>query len=94
MSKKDGLKWAVKAYLILSLVVIVLIWGAFFISLFWGRLSHGPVEGNWTEEIMKWVVMTPVLILIVGGIFYPWIATVASRRANGIDESQKRKEKK
>lgn len=94
MSKQDGVKWAKKAYVILSLIVVAIIWGAFFISLFWGRLSHGPVEGNWTEEIMKWVVMTPVLVVVVDCIFYAWIATVASRKADGIDESQKRNKNK
>ena len=87
MSKQDGLAWGKKAYLCLSLAVVAVIWICFFGSLLFGRLSHGPVEETWFLEVMKWVVMTPVLVGIVDGVAYAWIATVASRKGDGIDTS-------
>ena len=91
MSKIDGFNWGKKAYIVLSLAVVVVILAVFFVSLFFGRLSHGPVEANWTEEVMKWVVMTPILVIIVDVTFYALIATTASRKAEGLDEKDKTK---
>lgn len=90
MSREDGIKWAKKAYILLSLATVFVIWACFFASLFWGRLSRGPIEANWFEEVMKWVVMTPLIVLAVDVIAYAWIGTVASRKSDGIDESQKK----
>lgn len=89
MSKIDGFSWGKKAYIVLSLAVVLIIWAVFFGSLFFGRLSHGPVEETWFGEIMKWVVMTLVLVGIVDVIFYALIATIASRKADGLDEKKK-----
>lgn len=91
MSKENGVKWAKKAYLFLSLAVVAIIWGCFFVSLFWGRLSHGPVEETWLEEVGKWLFMTPILVVIVDVIFYAVIGTIASRKADGIDEPEEKK---
>lgn len=85
MQKFDGLAWGKKVYLWLSLAVVAVIWLVFFISLFFGRLSNGPVEATWFGEIMKWVIMTPVLVLIVDGISYALIGTLASRKQAGLD---------
>ena len=89
MSKLSGYKWAKKAYIILSLAVIVVIWAVFFVSLFFGRLSHGPVEANWTEEVMKWVVMTPFLVIIVDVIAYALIMTIASGKTDETEDKDK-----
>lgn len=86
MSKINGYKWAKKAYIILSVATVAIIWACFFGSLFFGRLSHGPVEANWTEEVMKWVVMTPILVIIVDVIAYALIMTIASGKT---DEEKK-----
>lgn len=83
MSKQDGLNWARKAYIWLSLAVVAIIWIAFGVH--FGIQGHSPVEANWFEEVMKWVVMTPVLVVIVDCIFYAIIGTIASRKADGID---------
>ena len=83
MSKQDGLNWARKAYIWLSLAVVAIIWIAF--GVYFGIQGHSPVEANWFEEVMKWVVMTPILVVIVDGIFYAIIGTIASRKADGID---------
>ena len=83
MSKQDGLNWARKAYIWLSLAVVAIIWIAFGVH--FGIQGHSPVEANWFEEVMKWVVMTPVLVVIVDCIFYAVIGTIASRKADGID---------
>lgn len=88
MSKQTGYKWAKKAYLFLSLAVVAIIWGCFFISLFFGRLSHGPIEANWTEEILKWVVMTPVLVVIVDVIAYALIMTIASGKGDDLPDTK------
>ena len=93
MSKIDGFNWGKKAYIVLSLAVVVVIWAVFFVSLFFGRLSHGPVEETWFGEVMKWVVMTLFLVIIVDVTFYALIATIASRKAEGLDE-KKEKDKK
>ena len=93
MEKSDGYKWAKKAYIILSLVVVAVIWACFFASLLWGRLSRGPVEETWLLEVLKWVFMTPFIVLGVDVIAYAWIGTTASRINDGIDESQKKKDK-
>ena len=85
MSKQDGLNWAKKAYLWLSLAVVAVIWICFFFH--FAVFGHSPVEANWFEEVMKWVVMTIVLVPLVDCIFYAWIATVASRKGDGIDTS-------
>ena len=92
MARQDGVKWVKKTYLFLSLAVVLLIWGCFFCSLFWGRLSHGPVEGNWFEEVMKWVVMTPILVGIVDGIFWSVIMVGGHVAASKADK-EKEKEK-
>lgn len=89
MSKIDGYSWGKKAYIVLSLAVVLIVWAVFFVSLFFGRLSHGPVEGTWFGEVMKWVVMTVVLVGIVDVIAYALIATIASRKADGLDEKKK-----
>lgn len=90
MSKINGYNWGKKAYLFLSLAVVAIIWGCFFVSLLFGRLSHGPIEETWFLEVMKWVVMTPILVVIVDVVFYALIATDASRKAEGLDEKQKK----
>ena len=90
MSKLDGFNWGKKAYIVLSIAVIVVIWAVFFVSLFFGRPSHGPVEETWFGEIMKWVVMTPILVGIVDVTAYALIATIASRKADGLDEKDKK----
>ena len=91
MSKLDGVKWAKKAYLWLSLAVVAIIWLCFFGSLLFGRLSHGPVEETWFLEVAKWLLMTVVLVPLVDCIFYAWIATVASRKADGLEVSKDKK---
>ena len=78
-----GISWAKKAYLWLSLGVVAVIWIAFFVHFV--ILGHAPVEANWGEEIGKWLLMTPVLVVIVDVIAYAWIGTVASRRAHGLE---------
>ena len=83
MSRQDGLSWGKKAYLWLSLGVVAIIWIAFLIHFV--ILGHAPVEANWGEEIGKWLLMTPVLVVIVDVIAYAWIGTVASRRAHGLE---------
>lgn len=92
MARQDGIKWVKKSYLFLSLAVILLIWGWFFCSLAWGRLSHGPVEETWFLEVMKWVVMTPILVGIVDGIFWSLIMIgghVASEKADKKKDEKK-----
>ena len=89
MKKFNGLAWGKKVYLWLSLGVVAIIWIVFFLSLFFGRLSQGPVEGTWFGEIMKWVVMTPVLVLLVDGIAYALIGTLAARKDAGLDNKNK-----
>lgn len=91
MSKLSGYKWAKKAYILLSIAVVVIIWACFFGSLLWGRLSHGPVEANWTEEVWKWLFMTPVLVVIVDVIAYALIMTIASGKTNELDEKSDKK---
>ena len=93
MSKLSGMEWGKKAYIVLSIAVVVVIWAVFFVSLFFGRLSHGPVEANWLEEVMKWVVMTPILVIIVDVVAYALIATTASRKAEGLDEKKDKTKK-
>ena len=83
MAKGDGAKWGKKAYTVLSLAVVAIIWIAFLIH--YVILGHAPVEGNWGEEIGKWLFMTPFLVVIVDAIAYAWIATVATRRAHGLE---------
>lgn len=85
MKKFDGLAWGKKVYLWLSLGVVAVLWIVFFISLFFGRLSQGPVEATWFGEVMKWVVMTPILVVIVDVIAYALIGTFASRKKDGLD---------
>ena len=91
MENSEGYKWAKKAYIVLSVATVLAIWALFFVSLFWGRLSHGPIEANWFEEVMKWVVMTPLIVLAVDVVAYAWIGATASRKDDGIDESQKKR---
>lgn len=86
MSKLSGYKWAKKAYIILSLAVVAIIWACFFGSLLWGRLSHGPVEETMFLEVMKWVVMTPFLVIIVDVIAYALIMAIASGKADEPEE--------
>ena len=88
MSRTDGMNWGKKAYLWLSLAVVAVIWLCFFGSLLFGRLSHGPVEANWTEEVLKWLFMTPFIVGIVDVIAYAWIGTVASRKAHNLEASK------
>lgn len=83
MAKGDGTKWGKKAYLVLSLAVVAIIWVAFFIHFV--IFGHTPVEANWTEEVMKWVVMTPVLVGVVDGIAYALIGTIASRKEHDLE---------
>lgn len=90
MSRTEGMNWGKKAYLWLSLAVVAIIWIAFFVHFV--ILGHSPVEANWTEEVLKWVVMTPVLVGIVDVIAYAWIATVASRKAHNLEAPRKEKE--
>ena len=78
-----GINWAKKAYLWLSLAVVAIIWIAFLIHFV--ILGHAPVEANWGEEIGKWLLMTPVLVVIVDAIAYALIGTIASRRAHGLE---------
>ena len=92
MSRTEGMNWGKKAYLWLSLAVVVVIWACFFGSLLFGRLSHGPVEETWFGEVMKWVFMTGVLVVIVDVIAYAWIATVATRKAHNLEAPKKEKE--
>ena len=91
MSKENGAKWAKKAYLFLSLAVVAIIWGCFFVSLFFGRLSHGPVEETWLEEVGKWLFMTPILVVLVDVVFYALIMTIASGKADEIDDPKEKK---
>lgn len=91
MSKLSGIEWGKKAYIVLSLAVVVVIWAVFFVSLFFGRLSHGPIEETWFGEIMKWAVMSVFLVGIVDVTFYALIATIASRKAEGLDEKKDKK---
>ena len=90
MKKFDGLAWGKKVYLWLSLGVVAVIWIAFFLSLFFGRLSYGPVEETWFGEVMKWVVMTPALVVIVDCIAYALIGTLAARKDAGLDNKDKK----
>ena len=85
MAKGDGLKYVKKAYLWLSLAVVAVIWACFFGSLFFGRLSHGPVEDTWFEEVTKWLFCTPFLVIIVDVIAYAVIMTNALRKEHDID---------
>ena len=85
MSRENGMNWGKKAYLWLSLATVAVIWLCFFGSLLFGRLSHGPVEDTWLEEVGKWLVMTPILVVIVDVIAYAWIGTVASRKAHNLE---------
>ena len=78
-----GTAWAKKAYLWLSLAVVAIIWIAFLVHFV--ILGHAPVEANWGEEIGKWVLMTLILVPLVDVIAYAWIATVATRRAHGLE---------
>lgn len=88
MKKFDGLAWGKKVYMWLSIGVAAIVWIVFFLSLFFGRLSAGPVEATWTQEILKWVVMTPVCVGIVDGIAYALIGTLASRKEAGLDQKK------
>ena len=83
MAQGEGIKFAKKAYLWLSLGVAAIIWIAFFFHYI--VLGHAPVEGNWTEEVMKWVVMTPVVVGIVDAVFYALIGTIASRKEHDLE---------
>lgn len=83
VNRNVGIAWAKKAYLWLSLVVVAIIWIAFFVHFV--ILGHAPVEANWGEEVGKWLLMTPILVGIVDAIAYAWIGTVASRRAHGLE---------
>ena len=85
MKKIDGLAWGKKVYLWLSLAVVAVIWICFFGSLLFGRLSHGPVEETWFGEVMKWVVMTPILVVLVDCIAYALIMTNAARKEHDLD---------
>ena len=83
MAKGDGSKWAKKTYWILSIAVVLIVWLAFFFH--YVVLGHSPVEANWTEEVLKWVVMTPVLVGIVDVIAYALIGTIASRKEHDLE---------
>jgi uncharacterized membrane protein len=90
MSRQDGINWGKKAYLWLSLAVVAIIWIAFFVHFV--ILGHSPVEANWGEEVGKWLLMTPVLVVIVDVIAYAWIMTVATRKAHNLEAPKKEKE--
>ena len=83
MANGDGAKWGKKAYTVLSLAVVAIIWIAFFIHFV--IFGHAPVEANWGEEIGKWLLMTLVLVGAVDVIAYAWIATVASRKEHDLE---------
>lgn len=83
MAKGDGLKYVKKAYTILSLLVVAVIWIAFGVH--FGIQGHGPHEANWFEEVMKWVVMTPILVVLVDCIAYALIMTNAARKEHDLD---------
>lgn len=83
MAKGDGYKWAKKTYWILSIAVVLIVWLAFFFH--YVVLGHSPVEANWTEEVLKWVFMTPVLVGIVDAIAYALIGTIASRKEHDLE---------
>lgn len=90
MSRENGMNWGKKAYLWLSLAVVAVIWLCFFVK--YVILGHAPVEGNWGEEVGKWLFMTPFLVAIVDVIAYAWIGTVASRKAHNLEAPKKEKE--
>ena len=83
MAKGDGAKWGKKAYWVLSLAVVAIIWVAFFIHFV--IFGHSPVEANWGEEIGKWLLMTPILVVIVDVIAYALIGTIASRKEHDLE---------
>lgn len=83
MAKGDGKKWGKKAYLVLSLAVVAIIWVAFFIHFV--IFGHAPVEGSWGEEVGKWLLMTPVLVGIVDAIAYALIGTIAARKEHDLE---------
>lgn len=83
MAKGDGLKYVKKAYTILSLLVVAIIWIAFGVH--FGIQGHGPHEETWFAEIMKWVVMTPVLVVLVDCIAYALVMTNAARKEHDLD---------
>lgn len=85
MAKGDGLKYVKKAYTILSLLVVAVIWIAFGIH--FGIQGHGPHEETWFAEVMKWVVMTPVLVILVDCIAYALVMTNAARKEHDLDKS-------
>ena len=83
MANGDGAKWGKKAYTVLSLVVVAIIWVAFFIHFV--IFGHAPVEANWTEEVLKWVLMTVVLVPLVDVIAYALIGTIAARKEHDLE---------
>ena len=93
MNKLSGYKWAKKAFIILSAAVVAIIWAGFFISLFCGRLSHGPIEETWFLEVLKWLAMTPPLVVIVDVIAYAVIMTAASGKIEQVEDSKDEEKK-
>lgn len=77
MSEFNAKKWAIKVYIWLSLAITAIIWSIFLINLW---LGNGPIEETWTEEILKYVVLTPVIVGIVDGVAYPFIGVAASTK--------------
>ena len=83
MAKGDGAKWGKKAYTVLSLAVVAVIWIAFFIHFV--IFGHAPVEANWGEEIGKWLLMTGVLVVLVDVIAYALIGTISARKEHDLE---------
>ena len=80
----DRVKWVKKAYLILTLVVVAVIATIFFA---FGPLATGVlIEETLFGEIMKWVVMTLLILIICYVIAYPVFMIRANRLKDGLDK--------
>lgn len=84
----NPVKWGKKVYMWLSVGTAAIIWLVFFISLFFGRLSYGPVEATWFGEILKWIFMTVVIVGIVDGLAYSLVMIIGHRKAAGLDKKK------
>lgn len=73
MSEKT--KLALKIYAIVDLIIAIIAYVCF------QKFGH-LVEATWTEEILKWILMTIVVIVIFDVIIYALVGTYVSRKIN------------